>query len=94
MNGTPDRELDATSRRLLDTMGEMRRLEEQKRQTGRSSEEFHELADEVAKKADDVWRVAHDELREGEEDSPLHEEHEDGGPGDWTARDEPQLDGR
>ena len=41
---TTDDGLDATSRRLLNEIDELKRLELEKRHTARSSDEFHDLA--------------------------------------------------
>ena len=44
--GASDDELDATSRRLLNQIDELKRLELEKRRTARDSDEFRDLAAE------------------------------------------------
>jgi len=85
MANTTDGELDEQSRRLLDELRELRALEERKRETARSSGEFHDLADEVVLKADEVYRVATVERDLADEDSPDPHEREEQEPGDWTS---------
>ena len=84
---TTDDQLDATSQRLLTEIDEMKRLEVDKRHSARSSDEFHELAERVDSVAQNVFRLAHDELVRGEHDSPLEAERKEQHPGDWTDRD-------
>ena len=45
--GTTDDGLDATSRKLLNEIDELKKLELEKRHTARGSEEFHVLASKV-----------------------------------------------
>jgi hypothetical protein len=75
---------DATSRRLLNEIDDLTRLEQEKRHTARSSEPFHELAEAVNAHARHVFEVARDELRGGAHDSPIPAEREEQHPGDWT----------
>lgn len=56
--GTTDDELDATSRRLLDEIEELRQLELLKRQTARGSREFQDLASKVDDAARHVFDTA------------------------------------
>ena len=82
--GATDDQLDAKSLRLLGQIDEVRRLEREKRQAGRSTDEFHELAEKVDRASNAVFRIAHEQLEEGEEDSPIAAEREEQHPGDWT----------
>jgi hypothetical protein len=82
--GTTDDELDATSRRLLNEIDELKRLELEKRHTARSSDEFHDLAAKVDSAARHVFDSTGAELIEGREDSPLPGERDEDHPGDWT----------
>lgn len=82
---TTDDRLDATSRELLTGIQEMKHLEEEKRSEARSTDRFHELAEEVADKAGEVFRIAHREERSGATDSPLREERDEEYPGDWSG---------
>jgi hypothetical protein len=81
---TTDDGLDALSRKLLNEVDELKRLELQKRRTARSSDEFHELAAKVDNAARHVFESASGELIDGQQDSPLQEEREEHHPGDWT----------
>ena len=83
MRSTDD-QLDARSRDLLTEIDELKRLEQAKRRSGRSSDEFHELADAVDAKARHVFNVAQVESTEGEQDSPIASEQAERHPGDWT----------
>ena len=76
--------LDATSRRLLDEIDELKRLEIEKRQTARSTDEFHDLAEKVDDAARHVFDTTRAQLIDGEYDSPLPAEREEQHPGDWT----------
>jgi hypothetical protein len=71
---TSDDRLDATSRELLTRLREMKHLEEEKRSEARSTERFHDLAEEVADKAGEVYELAHREEVSGAADSPLRKE--------------------
>jgi hypothetical protein len=82
---TTDDGLDATSRRLLNEIDELKRLELEKRHTARSSEEFHDLASKVDNVARHVFDTAGAQLIEGEQDSPLPDERDEQHAGDWTA---------
>jgi hypothetical protein len=82
--GTTDDELDATSRRLLNDIDELKRLEREKRHTARSSDEFHDLASKVDNAARHVFDSAASELIEARDDSPLQDERDEQHPGDWT----------
>jgi len=81
---TTDDGLDATSRRLLNEIDELKRLELKKRHTARSSEEFHDLASKVDNAARHVFDTAGAQLIDGTEDSPLPDERDERHPGDWT----------
>ena len=76
--------LDATSRRLLNEIDELKKLELEKRHTARSSDEFHELASKVETTARHVFDSAGRQADEGEEDSPIPDERDEQHPGDWT----------
>jgi len=82
--GISDDELDATSRSLLKGIDDLRQLEEEKRRTARSTDEFHDLADRVDSAARDVFEAAHVQQREGSEDSRIAAERAEQEPGDWT----------
>ena len=82
---TDDASLDAVSRALLSKISEVRRLEEQKRKEARSTDEFHQLAEDVADAAGDVYRLANAEELDGESDSPDPGERTEQRPGDWTT---------
>jgi hypothetical protein len=82
--GARDQEVDAVSRRLLDSAREVQRLEQQKRGTARSTEEFHDLADKIADKAHDVFALADAEEQMGGPDSPDPAERAEQEPGDWA----------
>jgi hypothetical protein len=82
--GTTDNGLDATSRRLLNEVDELKRLELKKRRTARSSPEFHDLAAKVDNAARHVFDSAGAELLDARYDSPLEEERDEQHPGDWT----------
>ena len=79
-----DDQLDATSRRLLNEIDELRRLEVAKRRTARSSEDFHDLAAEVDNAARHVFDTASAQLITGVDDSPIEAERDEQHPGDWT----------
>ena len=81
---TTDDGVDATSRRLLNEIDELKRLELEKRHTARSSEEFHDLASKVDNAARHVFDTAGAELLEAQDDSPLPDERDEQHPGDWT----------
>jgi hypothetical protein len=82
---TDDASLDRISRHILADIDEMRRLEREKRETARSSPEFHSLSDQVERAAQHVHRHATDELLAGHDDSPDAEERAEQHPGDWTG---------
>lgn len=86
--GLTDGKLDATSRRLLDEVEQLRQLEIKKRRTARNSPEFHDLAAEVDNVARHVFETASTELIDGSEDSPIEAERDEQEqhPGDWTDR--------
>ncbi len=88
MSGASDPELDEQSRRIIGAVDELKALEQAKRRTARSSDEFHQLAEAVEDKADEVWRFAENELRMGDKDSSRPVDHEATGPGDWTRPDD------
>ena len=81
---TEDAELDRASRELLDKIHELRSLEEQKRTEARSTDAFHELAEEVSDAASEVYRLANAEELAGDSDSPDPHERAEQHPGDWT----------
>ena len=81
---TTDDGLDATSRRLLNEIDELKRLELQKRHTARSSDEFHDLAAKVDNAARHVFDTASAELIAAQDDSPLEDERDEQHPADWT----------
>ena len=81
---TTDDGLDATSRRLLNEIDELKKLELEKRRTARSSDEFHDLAAKVDNAARHVFDTTGAQLIEGEQDSPIPEERDEQHPGDWT----------
>ncbi len=58
--GLPD-ELLETSDALLARIRELRHLEERKRAKGISTEEFQHLAEEVERRALEIWQIAADE---------------------------------
>jgi phosphoribosylaminoimidazole-succinocarboxamide synthase len=82
--GTTDDELDATSRRLLDEIEELRHLELLKRQTARGSKEFQDLAFKVDDAARHIFDTAGAQLIDGTDESPLQAERDEQHPGDWT----------
>jgi hypothetical protein len=55
------------SDRLLEAVGEIRGLEEKKREVEMSTPPFHELADRIAERARDVFGYAADERDTGDE---------------------------
>jgi hypothetical protein len=55
------------SDRLLEAVGEIRGLEEKKRDVEMSTPRFHKLADRIAERARDVFSYAADEREAGEE---------------------------
>jgi hypothetical protein len=82
--GATDDELDATSRRLLKEVDDLKRLEVEKRETARSSDEFHDLTEEIEIAARHVFDSAGAELIEGLQDSPRPDERDEQHPGDWA----------
>jgi hypothetical protein len=82
--GASDDELDATSRRLLNQIEELKRLELEKRRTARDSDEFRDLAEKVERAARDVFDATVLQRSEGDEDSPIEAEQDEQHPGDWT----------
>ncbi len=83
---TDDATLDEISRHILSDIEEMHRLESEKRETARSSPEFHKLSDEVERAALHVHRHAAQELVAGQDDSPDAAERAEQKPGDWSRR--------
>jgi len=81
---TDDAHLDATSRQLLAQLDDIRRLEHEKRTEARSSDEFHDLAEEISDKARGVWAIAEHEETSGATDSPVPRERDEMYPGDWS----------
>jgi hypothetical protein len=55
------------SEHLLEAVGEIRGLEEKKREAEMSTPRFHELADRIAERARDVFGYATDERDTGDE---------------------------
>ena len=82
--GATDDELEATSRRLLDEIDQLKRLELERRHTARGSDEFQDLAAKIEEAARHVFDSAGAELIEGRQDSPLEDERDEQHPGDWT----------
>ena len=82
--GASDDELDATSRRLLNQIDELKRLELEKRRSARDSDDFRDLAAKVEKTARDVFDATVLKRSEGEDDSPIDAEQDEQHPGDWT----------
>jgi len=82
-----DQDVNQLSKRLLDAVGDVQRLESRKRTTARSSPEFHELADEIEQKTRNVFAVAVEEREVGDDDSPIAAERAEQHPGDWTDDD-------
>ena len=76
--GTTDDELDDLSRRLLNQIDELKRLELDKRRAARDSNEFSDLAAKVERAARDVFDTTALQRSEGEEDNPIEAEE---GPG-------------
>jgi hypothetical protein len=81
---TTDDRLDNASRHLLDSVRELRELEQQKRREPRSTDAFHRLAREAEDKSLEVWDAAREERALGDEPSPIPAEREQQEPGDWT----------
>jgi hypothetical protein len=81
---TTDDQLDDASLQLLRAVRELNDIEQRKRETPRSSEEFHRLAAEAEAKALEVWDVAREERDLGEQPSPDASERAEKSPGDWT----------
>jgi hypothetical protein len=63
---THRRAVRRSSDKILEAVDDLRAAERRKRQLQMSSPEFHELADEVKRKADAVWREAAMEAVEGD----------------------------
>lgn len=82
--GTTDDGLDPTSRRLLNEIDELKKLELEKRYAPRDSPEFNELASKVEKVARHVFDAAGQQADEGDQESPIQEERDERHPGDWT----------
>jgi len=81
---TADDGLNASSRRLLNEIDELKRLELERRRTSRSSPEFDELAAKVEKAARHIFDSASAELIEVQGDSPLQNERDEQHRGGWT----------
>jgi hypothetical protein len=79
-----DDQLDATSRALLRKVDDLRETEKRKRETARSSREFHGLAERAEAISREVFATAQAERVEGREDSPIPAERDEQYPGDWT----------
>jgi hypothetical protein len=67
VTGGPDREVRKDSDALLRAVRELHELEREKRGEEMSSPEFHEMAREITDKSRDVFRIAADEERAGDE---------------------------
>src|SRR4051812_13161410 len=65
--GGPDREVRNDSDALLRAVRELHELEREKRGEEISSPEFHEMAREITDKSRNVFRIAADEERAGDE---------------------------
>jgi hypothetical protein len=76
--------LDGTSRKLLNQIDELKRLELEKRRAARDSDAFRDLAARVETAARDIFNTAAVQRSEGEKDSPLEEERDEQHPADWT----------
>jgi hypothetical protein len=61
-----ERRLASDSDRLLETLGEVRKLEVEKRQEEISTPRFHELAEEITEKSNEVFRSAYREEADGD----------------------------
>jgi hypothetical protein len=81
-----DRELDRTSRELIEALDDVKVLESEKRHEPRSTERFHDLADRIADRSKDVYELARQEVVSGTDDSPKPAERDEQQPGDWTDR--------
>jgi len=79
-----DDELDAESRRLLNEVDDLKKLEHAKRRSARSSPEFHALAKDVEAKARQVFAISEQQRNDGKDESPMPNEREEQHPGDWT----------
>jgi hypothetical protein len=67
----PAREVRNDSDALLEAVRELHELEREKRGQKMSSPEFHDMAREITDRSRDVFRIAADEERAGDElDSP------------------------
>ena len=82
-----DQDLNQLSKRLLGAVDDVQRLERRKRATPRSTDEFHELADEIEHKTRQVFTTAAEEREVGTHDSPIPAERAEQEPGDWTDSD-------
>ena len=82
-----DQDLNRLSKRLLDAVDDVQRLERRKRAMARSTPEFHRLAEEIEQKTRDVFSVAVEQREIGADDSPLPAERAEQHPGDWTDGD-------
>jgi hypothetical protein len=84
----PQRKTDAgladQSDRFIEILHDLKALEDQKRQSARSSPEFHELAQRVEETSRLVFQQAELQRRDGEQDSPDARERAESYPGDWT----------
>ncbi len=69
-DGSAEQHLAADSDGLLSELRGLREQEERKRRTTISSPEFHELADDVERRARQIWRTAADERATGNEARP------------------------
>jgi hypothetical protein len=81
---TTNAQLTRQSDQFLDSVREIRNLENQKRAAARSSPEFHALAEEITEKSRALFHQAARQQAAGEEDSPDSREREEQYPGDWT----------
>ncbi len=82
--GASDDGVDAKSRKLLNEIDELKRLELEMRRTGRDSDEFNDLAAKVESAARNVFDAVALERSEGEDDSAIEAGRDEEHPGDWT----------
>jgi hypothetical protein len=87
-----DKSLDRVSRELIAKVSQLRDIEERKRGTTRSSDDFHDLARKAELTALEVWDIAREEQAMGSDESPDPEERSERRPGDWTDAEPPTPD--
>jgi hypothetical protein len=69
---------------LLSVRREIHDLENEKRDTARSTPKFHDLAEEITHKSRSLFHQAADQEHAADHDSPDRREREEQYPGDWT----------